>query len=253
MRVHTPGDRGAPWVSNFCETNVRTYARDREGRAGIWFLSLDAARLGAVGVARTSYQLPYFWSSMRITGRSQTGMAGRPGTRRSPIPASAGCRARAQPSARCASGPARRTSPPNSGPGSLPDRPVGPVQQAGRAPVLRPRRAPAVAAAPRRGPDRGRRPDYRGGAARSPWQAPGALLARGQRQDRPAGALPRAGRDPPRPARPAARPRSAPPGPGRSSSGRRSAQPPGSASHSSTPGPPGPRRRPRRTSTTPRP
>lgn len=68
MRVHTPGGRGAPWVSNFCETNVRTYARDREGRAGIWFLSLDAARLGAVGVARASYQLPYFWSSMRITG-----------------------------------------------------------------------------------------------------------------------------------------------------------------------------------------
>src|ERR1700734_1447986 len=68
MQVHTPGDRGVPWVSNFCETNVRTYARDREGRAGIWFLSLDAARLGAVAVARASYQLPYFWSSMRVTG-----------------------------------------------------------------------------------------------------------------------------------------------------------------------------------------
>src|ERR1700723_3052869 len=68
MQVHTPGDRGVPWVSNFCETNVRTYARDREGRAGIWFLALDAARLGAVAVARASYQLPYFWSSMRLTG-----------------------------------------------------------------------------------------------------------------------------------------------------------------------------------------
>ena len=68
MRVHTPGDRGVPWVSNFCETNVRTYVRDRDGRAGIWFLSLDAARLGAVAVARASYQLPYFWSSMRLTG-----------------------------------------------------------------------------------------------------------------------------------------------------------------------------------------
>ena len=68
MRVHSPGDHGAPWVSNFCETNVRTYAIDRAGRAGIWFLSLDAARLGAVAVARASYQLPYFWSSMRLTG-----------------------------------------------------------------------------------------------------------------------------------------------------------------------------------------
>jgi uncharacterized protein YqjF (DUF2071 family) len=77
MRVHTPGDHGAPWVSDFCETNVRTYAVDREGRAGIWFLSLDAARLGAVAVARASYQLPYYWSSMRISGpltaQSRTG------------------------------------------------------------------------------------------------------------------------------------------------------------------------------------
>ena len=69
MRVATPGGSRVPWVSNFCETNVRTYARDRDGRAGIWFLSLDAARLGAVAVARASYRLPYFWSSMRLAGR----------------------------------------------------------------------------------------------------------------------------------------------------------------------------------------
>ena len=67
MRVHTPGDHGVPWVSNFCETNVRTYVRDRAGQAGIWFLSLDAARAGAVAVARASYGLPYFWSSMRLS------------------------------------------------------------------------------------------------------------------------------------------------------------------------------------------
>ena len=54
MRVHTPGGHGAPWVSNFCETNVRTYAVDQDGRAGIWFLSLDAARAGAVAVARAN-------------------------------------------------------------------------------------------------------------------------------------------------------------------------------------------------------
>ena len=121
MRVHTPGDRGVPWVSNFCETNVRTYARDREGRAGIWFLSLDAARLGAVAVARASYQLPYFWSSMRLTGplagQAPAGPA-RPRTRRSPTPAVAGCRARSRRPAMCASGWVRRTSPPNSGTGT---------------------------------------------------------------------------------------------------------------------------------------
>jgi uncharacterized protein len=66
MHVGAPDGRELPWVSRFCETNVRTYVRDRAGRAGIWFFSLDAARLGAVAVARTTYRLPYFWSAMRI-------------------------------------------------------------------------------------------------------------------------------------------------------------------------------------------
>ena len=69
MRVATGGGHGAPWVSDFCETNVRTYVQDSEGRSGIWFFSLDAARLGAVAVARTTYRLPYFWSSMRLSSR----------------------------------------------------------------------------------------------------------------------------------------------------------------------------------------
>lgn len=66
MRVATAAGHEVPWASAFCETNVRTYVRDREGRPGIWFLSLDAARLGAVATARTTYRLPYFWSSMRL-------------------------------------------------------------------------------------------------------------------------------------------------------------------------------------------
>jgi uncharacterized protein YqjF (DUF2071 family) len=69
MRVATPGGRRAPWVSDFCETNVRTYVRDDAGRQGIWFLSLDAARLGAVVAARVTYRLPYFWSAMRLGAR----------------------------------------------------------------------------------------------------------------------------------------------------------------------------------------
>lgn len=69
MQVATPGSRRVPWASYFCETNVRTYVRDEQGRPGIWFLSLDAARLGAVITARTTYRLPYFWSSMRIAER----------------------------------------------------------------------------------------------------------------------------------------------------------------------------------------
>jgi uncharacterized protein YqjF (DUF2071 family) len=69
MHVATASGRQAPWVSRFCETNVRTYVRDRAGRPGIWFFSLDAARLGAVAVARSTYRLPYFWSDMRLEQR----------------------------------------------------------------------------------------------------------------------------------------------------------------------------------------
>jgi len=69
MRVATPGGRRVPWASQFCETNVRTYVRDQQGRSGIWFFSLDAARLGAVITARTTYRLPYFWSRMRLEER----------------------------------------------------------------------------------------------------------------------------------------------------------------------------------------
>jgi uncharacterized protein YqjF (DUF2071 family) len=61
-----------PWASQFCETNVRTYVRDESGRSGIWFFSLDAARLGAVVTARTTYRLPYFWSRMRIREHGST-------------------------------------------------------------------------------------------------------------------------------------------------------------------------------------
>jgi uncharacterized protein YqjF (DUF2071 family) len=66
ITVGTGGGRTIPWASNFCETNVRTYVHDAEGRSGIWFFSLDAARLGAVVVARTTYRLPYFWSRLSL-------------------------------------------------------------------------------------------------------------------------------------------------------------------------------------------
>ena len=70
MRVSLPRTRSVPWFSEFCETNVRTYVRDDAGRSGIWFFSLDAARLGAVVTARTTYRLPYFWSQMSSTRRA---------------------------------------------------------------------------------------------------------------------------------------------------------------------------------------
>jgi len=66
MEVRAPRVRPVPWISHFCETNVRTYVTAPDGTRGVWFLSLDAARLAAVVVARTTYRLPYYWSAMSL-------------------------------------------------------------------------------------------------------------------------------------------------------------------------------------------
>jgi uncharacterized protein YqjF (DUF2071 family) len=54
-----------PWVSAFPEINVRTYVTV-DGKPGIWFFSLDAARRLAVATARRAYRLPYFPARMSI-------------------------------------------------------------------------------------------------------------------------------------------------------------------------------------------
>jgi hypothetical protein len=55
-----------PWISQFAETNCRTYVRAPDGHSGVWFFSLDAARSLAVIGARLTYGLPYAWSRMRV-------------------------------------------------------------------------------------------------------------------------------------------------------------------------------------------
>ena len=52
-----------PWLSRFPELNVRTYV-DYGAHPGIYFFSLDAARLAAVAAARRAYRLPYFHAEM---------------------------------------------------------------------------------------------------------------------------------------------------------------------------------------------
>jgi hypothetical protein len=60
-----------PGISNFHETNVRTYVVDRRGNPGVWFFSLDAASRVAVTLARTFWHLPYHFAQMSLsTGRS---------------------------------------------------------------------------------------------------------------------------------------------------------------------------------------
>ncbi len=54
-------------VSNFHETNVRTYVH-RGGRdPGVWFFSLDAAGALAVILARATFHLPYHHARMSLT------------------------------------------------------------------------------------------------------------------------------------------------------------------------------------------
>ena len=64
MRGAGPGRMGIPYFGRFCETNVRLYSVDAQGRHGIVFLTLDATRLATVLLARFSLGLPYAWSAM---------------------------------------------------------------------------------------------------------------------------------------------------------------------------------------------
>ena len=64
--LRTPLFPAPPWCSRFPETNVRTYVVGPDGREGLWFFSLDAARLEPVLVARSTYALPYMWSQMTV-------------------------------------------------------------------------------------------------------------------------------------------------------------------------------------------
>jgi uncharacterized protein YqjF (DUF2071 family) len=57
---------GLPYLGTFCETNVRLYSVDDEGRRGVVFRSLDAERLLPVLTAQASLRLPYKWSAMRL-------------------------------------------------------------------------------------------------------------------------------------------------------------------------------------------
>ncbi|MBY0457666.1 MAG: DUF2071 domain-containing protein [Gemmataceae bacterium] len=47
-----------PWVSAFPELNVRLYV-ERDGKPGVWFLSLDATNPLAVWAAKRFFHLPY--------------------------------------------------------------------------------------------------------------------------------------------------------------------------------------------------
>ena len=59
-----------PGISNFHETNVRTYVHFQGRDPGVWFFSLDAASAVAVLIARTLWQLPYHLARMSLSLRN---------------------------------------------------------------------------------------------------------------------------------------------------------------------------------------
>jgi len=64
MVVSHPRVPPIPWLTQFNETNVRTYVKGPNGEVGVYFFSLEAARLGAVLTGRALYGVPYFWAKM---------------------------------------------------------------------------------------------------------------------------------------------------------------------------------------------
>ena len=68
FQMHVRSRRGPylPWISRFPETNLRTYVRGPNDEVGVWFFSLEAARLPAVVIGRVGYGVWYHWASMSI-------------------------------------------------------------------------------------------------------------------------------------------------------------------------------------------
>lgn len=65
-RVGWLGLPGLPYLGSFPETNVRLYSAGPDGRRGVVFRSLDAARLVPVLAGLVAFRLPYRWSAMRV-------------------------------------------------------------------------------------------------------------------------------------------------------------------------------------------
>jgi uncharacterized protein YqjF (DUF2071 family) len=84
-----------PPLSDFHETNVRTYVH-RDGKdPGVWFFSLDAANAIAVRLARAWFKLPYHYARMELA-REGPWISYR-SERRWPAPVPARCAVRCAP------------------------------------------------------------------------------------------------------------------------------------------------------------
>ena len=76
--VHPRFTFNVPGLSDFAETNLRTYVYDRHGNPGVMFYSLDAYQRTAVWIARTMYHLPYHYAQMPTPHHNRDGRTGQP-------------------------------------------------------------------------------------------------------------------------------------------------------------------------------
>jgi uncharacterized protein YqjF (DUF2071 family) len=72
-KIQLRGLPAIPGARQFPELNLRTYVRDvQTGTPGVYFFSLDARNLLAVGIARSFFHLPYYWAQMSIKPLKET-------------------------------------------------------------------------------------------------------------------------------------------------------------------------------------
>ena len=73
-RVRPAGLPGVRGLSDFLETNVRTYVHRRGERPGVWFFSLDAANVVGATLGRRWFGLPYFFARMALKSEESGGV-----------------------------------------------------------------------------------------------------------------------------------------------------------------------------------
>ena len=71
--VRPSGLPAVRWLSNFHETNVRTYVHHKGTKPGVWFFSLDAANAVASSIGRRWFNLPYFFARMDLSAEESGG------------------------------------------------------------------------------------------------------------------------------------------------------------------------------------
>ncbi|MFO0562833.1 MAG: DUF2071 domain-containing protein [Polyangiales bacterium] len=83
-----------PGLSDFHETNVRTYVHYKGRDPGVWFFSLDAAQSIAVRIARAWFKLPYHYATMQMQRDLVSNVVSYKSERHWPDPVPASLRAR---------------------------------------------------------------------------------------------------------------------------------------------------------------